>query len=321
MIMKEIKITWVGCHSEGELAFRSLLEKGHKVTNFITLNDESFSKRSGASRGYIELCQRYGINVSLISTIKDEESYQIIKAAEPDVLIVLGWSEILPERLLDIPTIGTVGAHAAMLPHNRGSAPINWALIKDEKTCGNSFMWLSKNVDAGKIIDQIPFEITDYDTCKTLYDKVAETNEKMLLRLIDRLSAGLPTVMEKENVTDEEILPRRRPKDGLIDWNTDARAVYNFIRALTRPYPGAFTYLNGTKYLLWSAALLPTAAKVGDAGEILGSVYSPIDDACGIQIVCGTGSVIVHEIEDESGNIYKGRELSSLKLKGRFTNE
>jgi len=319
--VKPIRITWVGCHSEGETAFQSLLEKGYKVTNFLTLNDESFSRRSGGSRFYIELCEKYNVPVSLISTIKNDESYKIIKAAAPDLLIVLGWSEILPERLLDIPTIGTVGAHAAMLPHNRGSAPINWALIKDEKCCGNSLMWLDKNVDEGKIIDQIPFEITDYDTCKTLYEKVAVTNEQMLLCLVDRLSNGLPTVMEKENITDEPLLPRRRPKDGLLNWNQESRTIYNFIRAITKPYPGAFTYLNGRKYLLWSASLLPGEVKVGDAGTIIGSVYSPIEEACGIQIACNKGSIVVHEIEDEEGNIFKGRALSNLNIEGRFANE
>ncbi len=319
--MKEIRIVWVGCHSEGETAFQSLLEKGYNVTDFITLNDESFARRSGGSRVYIELCEKYNVPISLISTIKNDESYEIIKAAEPDLLIVLGWSEILPERLLDIPRIGTVGAHAAMLPHNRGSAPINWALIKDEKACGNSLMWLDKNVDQGKIIDQIPFDITNYDTCKTLYDKVAVTNEQMILTLVDRLSKGLATVMEKENVTDEPLLPRRRPKDGLLDWSKSARDVYNFIRALARPYPGAFTFVNGKKYLIWSASLLPGENSDGKAGEILGSVYSPVDDACGVRVACGAGSVVIHELENEEGNIYKGSELSELDIRGVFANE
>ena len=182
-------------------------------------------------------------------------------------------------------------------------------------------MWLDKNVDAGKIIDQIPFEITNYDTCKTLYDKVAVTNEKMLLCLAERLTNGQPTVMEKENITNEELLPRRRPKDGLLNWNKDSRDIYNFIRALTRPYPGAFTYLNGKRYLVWSASLLPIKSKIDEPGMILGNVYSPIEDACGIQVACDSGSIVIHEIESEDGQILKGRILSELNMEGRFANE
>lgn len=319
--MGEINIVWVGCHREGVSAYRSLLKKGYKITKFVTLNEIAFSKCSGGSRAYIELCKKYNVPISLISTIKNDEAYEIIKAAHPDLLIVLGWNEILPERLLDIPTIGAVGAHASMLPHNRGSAPVNWALIRGEETSGNSLMWLDKRVDQGKIIDQIPFEITDYDTCKTLYDKVSATNEVMLLRLVERLSSGQSTVMEKENITDEPLLPRRYPKDGLINWNQKNRQVYNFIRALVHPYPGAFSYLNGKKFLLWNASLLADTQPYDNPGKIIGSVCSPVDEACGIQIACSIGSIVIHEIEDDKGMILAGSELTGLGFKGVFANE
>jgi len=318
--MEDIKILWIGCHEEGVDAFRSILEKGYSITKFITLNDDAFSKRSGGTREYFDLCEKHNIPVGLISTIKNDEAYQMILEQKPDLLIVLGWSEILPERLLSIPTVGTVGAHASMLPHNRGSAPINWALIKGETECGNSLMWLDKEVDKGNIIDQIGFDIDLYDTCKTLYDKVAKTNEVMLLRLIERLSNGLGTYLDKENVTDEELLPRRRPKDGIMDFNQNSKKVYDFIRALARPYPGAFTYLNGKKYLIWSASILPEAEH-GEGGKIIGNVYSPVFDACGIQVKCSTGSIIIHELEDENGKILKGRELTEAKFSGKFTGE
>lgn len=314
-----IRIVWVGCHSEGIKAYGSILKSGQRMECFVTLNDEAFQKRSSGSREYIELCEQYNIPVQFISSIKSEDAFDIVQEAKPDLLIVLGWSEILPERLLDIPTIGTVGAHAALLPHNRGSAPINWALIKGETSCGNSLMWLDKEVDQGAIIDQIGFDIDMYDTCKTLYNKVADTNEIMLLRLIQRLNDGLGTVMNKSNVTDEALLPRRRPKDGLIDWNQDSTKIYNFIRALTRPYPGAFTYLNGHKYLIWSASLLPdNTEKI--PGKIDGSVYSPVLESCGVQVECGIGKIIIHEIEDENGTAYSGRKLAEMNLEGQFRN-
>lgn len=322
MIMeKSINIVWVGCHEEGVSAFQSLLKIGCNITRFITLNDESFSKRSGSSREYIDYCNEYKVPISLISTIKNDEAYDIIKESKPDLMVVLGWSEILPERLLDIPTIGTVGAHAAFLPHGRGSAPVNWAIIKGEESGGNSLMWLDKEVDKGNIIDQIAFDITPYDTCKTVYDKVAETNQVMLLRLIDRLSNGLPTVMDKKNVTDEELLPRRRPKDGLLDWNQTSRKIYDFIRALARPYPGAFSFTGGKKYKIWSASLLPSNRVEGECGTFIGPVICPEEEACGLLVACATGSVILHELEDEDGNVFKGKSLIELKINGRFSNE
>lgn len=313
-----IKITWIGCHSEGIQAFSNILKNGYTVNAFITLDDEAFKKRSAGSREYVDLCEQYNVPIKFISTIKNEDAYQKIKEAAPDLLIVLGWSEILPERILDIPTIGTVGAHAAMLPHNRGSAPINWALIKGEKECGNSLMWLDKEVDQGTIIDQMGFEITEFDTCKTLYDRVAETNGIMILRLVERLNNGQNTVMDKANVTDEDLLPRRRPKDGLLNWKQESQKVYDFIRALSRPYPGAFTFVHGEKYLIWAASIVP-GMNEGIPGEILGDVYSPLEDACGIQVQCEKGSVIIHEMENEKGQIFSGKKIVKI-FDGRFDN-
>lgn len=317
---KDFSVVWVGCHEEGVLAFKTLLKTGYHISRFITLNDESFAKRSGSSRVYFDYCKDYKIPISLIATIKNDEAYQIIRESKPDLMIVLGWSEILPERLLEIPTIGTVGAHAAMLPHGRGSAPVNWALIKGEVSGGNSLMWLDKDVDNGDIIDQIGFEITPFDTCATIYEKVAETNQIMLVRLMDRLTNGLPTPMNKKNITDEELLPRRRPKDGLIDWNMASSDVYNFVRALTKPYPGAFSFVNGEKYKIWSASLLPLTDDM-TAGLILGPVMSPIELSCGIMVSCASGAIVIHEMENDNGEFFKGQELIQLHLKGRFVNE
>lgn len=317
--MKELSIVWLGFHSEGVKAFKKILERGFHISKFITLDDEVFEKRAASTREYVDICKNFNVPIGLISTIKKDEAYEMIKDMEPDLLVVLGWSEILPERVLDIPTIGTVGAHASMLPHNRGSAPINWAIIKGETECGNSLIWLNKGVDQGDIIDQMGFEITKYDTCATLYDNVADTNEKMLVRFIERLSNGEATIMCKKNVTDEEILPRRYPKDGLINWNQKSSRIYDFIRALSRPYPGAFTFLDGQKYLIWNASILPTEDENKEIGKIIGNVYSPLYEACGIQVSCKQGYIIIHDLEDEYGDSYVGRELIDLGLNGIFS--
>lgn len=318
-----MNIVWIGCHEEGLMAFKMVLEKGEKVTAFITLDDSSFVRRSAGSREYLSICEKYSVPYFKVDTIKGERAFELISQNKPDLLVVLGWSEILPERLLDIPTIGTIGTHASMLPHNRGSAPINWALIRGEKTAGNTMMWLSKAVDAGEIIDQMEFPITVYDTCKTLYEQVAVTNSVMLERLLENLRKGIKTAVSVENITSEAILPRRRPKDGIIDWNQNGGRIYDFIRALTKPYPGAFTFLEGQKWLIWEAALLPVLSERNGLkpGEILGNSYSFSVSASGILVGTGSEILLITELEDEKGFIFSGKELNNLKLKGKFVNE
>ena len=315
-----IRTTWIGFHEEGIKAFSGVLEKGYSVNGFITLNEEAFQKRSAGSREYEQLCKNHNVPYFTVDTIKGDEAFQIVEKLKPDLLVVLGWSEILPERLLEIPTIGTIGTHAALLPHNRGSAPINWALIHGENRTGNTMMWLDPQVDAGAIIDQMAFDISMYDTCKTLYDKVAETNEAMLLKLLENLEKGIKPECGIKNETDEPILPRRRPKDGLINWNQPGKDVYNFIRAVTDPYPGAFSYLEGKKWLIWKATLLPLQSKA-DPGTILGTAYGFSDNTCGYLISTMDDVLQITEIESEEGIRYTGPELNLLRLGGIMKNE
>ncbi|MBQ8093017.1 MAG: methionyl-tRNA formyltransferase [Clostridia bacterium] len=316
---QQMTVTWIGNHEEGVQAFRETAERG-LVNGFITLSDEAFEKRSAGSRAYAGICEKFGIPYYTVDTIKGKAAYEIISKCQPDLLVVFGWSEILPERLLEIPTVGTVGTHAALLPHNRGSAPVNWALIHGETVTGNTMMWLSKDVDAGAIVDQISFPITLFDTCKTLYDEVAKTNAVMLSRLIDALERGERPVLPIENRTDEPILPRRRPKDGLLNWHQSANAVYDFIRALTMPYPGAFSFLNGHRYLLWKASVLPLKTTAAP-GTILGTGVGFEMNGTGLCVAAEDGIIYVTMIEDENGRRYADRELYELGLEGVFENE
>ncbi len=314
-----MKITWIGNHEEGVIAFRQAVEM-NGVDAFITLDETAFAKRSAGSRAYIDICEQNNIPIFLVDTIKGDRAFEIISEHKPDLLVVLGWSEILPERLLDIPTVGTVGTHAALLPHNKGSAPINWSLIRGESETGNTMMWLSKDVDSGAIVDQIAFPISQFDTCKTLYEKVAVTNAEMLIKLIESLKNGVKPILPISNNTDEPILPRRRPKDGLINWEQGARSIYDFVRALTKPYPGAFTFLYGKKYFIWEATVLPIQS-LEKPGTILGTGYGYAQRGSGICVATKDNALWITSIEDEAGYEYTDQKLYDLDLRGVFSDE
>ena len=210
------------------------------------------------------------------------------------------------------------GLVASLLPHNRGSAPINWAIINGERSTGNTLIWLAASVDEGNIIAQREFTINAYDTCASLYDRVAETNRDMLLEVVPRLLAG-ETPGYPQHSTNEPVLARRRPKDGLVNWAQSGGEIYNFIRALTRPYPGAFSFLEGRRWTIWDAAVLPDCSSAApmDAGEIVGPVVSPVEKACGQVVSCGRGTVIVLSVQDDNGRLIHGRELSEQSWQGK----
>jgi methionyl-tRNA formyltransferase len=249
-------------------------------------------------------------------SINDAGSIQWLRDQGLDILFVIGWSQIVKDAAMAAVRIGLIGAHASLLPRLRGSAPINWALIRGEQRTGNTLMWLHKDVDAGDIIDQREFPITEFDTCATLYDRVAETNREMILAVWPRLQRReFPRRAQPRG--DEATLPRRRPEDGRIAWDAPNGVVYDLIRALTRPYPGAFTWLWGRRWTVWRAALLPAEAGGGGSpGEILGSIVSPVEDACGLLVSCGRGFLAVLELQCEDGVTLRGRDLARAGWRG-----
>jgi len=315
-----VKFAWVGFHAEGLAALRALLDAGAPIAAVLTLKPDLAAKRSGGI-DYGPLCAKYGVPLHYIAGINEPDAFRILQELAPDVLFVIGWHQIVRPPVMRLARRGLIGAHASFLPHNRGSAPINWALMRGERGAGNTLMWLAEGVDEGDIIAQRAFPISPYDTCATLYARVAATNRDMLLEVLPRLLAGERPGRPQERGT-EPVLPRRRPADGRITWDCPAEQVYDFIRALTRPYPGAFSALDGKQWWIWEAALLPNRGSMGEPGEVLGPVPSPVESACGQLVACGSGAVILLDVEDDAGTWLRGQMLSEQQWTGkRFETE
>ena len=309
-----MKIVWIAYHIEGLGAFRAVLESGYDVRAMYTLTPDAARRRSAVA-DYAPLCQRYGVPLHLIDDINDRAVVRSIAETRPDLLIALGWSQMLAPALLDVPRLGTVGAHASMLPKHRGRAPVNWAIIRGEAETGNTLLWLSEGVDRGDIIDQVAIPISAFDTCATIYDEVARSNHYMLLDLLKKLARGQrPGISQRADRSPA--LPARTPADGLIDWTAPARSVYDLVRGVTRPYPGAFSYLRRVRWTIWSSALLALAPADVSPGQVIGASVSPEDRACGQIVGCGEGAVILLEVEDDQGRVLSGRDLAAQPWSG-----
>jgi methionyl-tRNA formyltransferase len=312
-----VKFAWVGFHAEGLAALEALLDARAPIAAVLTLKPDLAAKRSaGTGVDYPGVCAKYGVPLHYITGINEPDAVQILAAIAPDVLFVIGWHQIVRPPVMRLARRGLIGAHASVLPHNRGSAPINWAIMRGEREAGNTLMWLAEGVDDGDIIAQRAFPISPYDTCATLYARVAATNRDMLLEALPRLLAGERPGRPQERGT-EPVLPRRRPADGLIRWDCPAAEVYDFIRALTHPYPGAFSALDGKQWWIWEAALPPDVGPVGEPGQVLGPVVSPVWSACGQLVACGSGAVVLLCMEDEGGNRLRGQTLSEQPWTGK----
>jgi methionyl-tRNA formyltransferase len=311
-----MRVGWIGFHVEGLQALRALVERGVAIEAVVSLRPEAAASRSGHGE-YRTLCRRLGLRLHEVDSINDADSIELLRGLDLDLAFVIGWTELLRPAVLSLARVGMIGAHASLLPRDRGRAPINWALIRGERQTGNTLFWLTAGVDAGDVIDQVPIPITPYDTCASLYRRVAEANRDMILRAMPALLAGERPGRPQET-SSAAPLPKRRPEDGRLDWTRSSDEVYDFVRALTRPYPGAFTGTGPDRLTIWRCACLPIAAGVGARpGEVLGPVVSPTGQACGQLVACGRGAIVLLEIARADGAIVRGRALSDLDWTGR----
>lgn len=311
-----MRIAWVGFHAEGLPALEGLLAGGTPLAAVLTV-EPGLAGRRGAIPAYAALCERYRVPLLHISDLNEPRAHHILARIQPDLLFVIGWHRTLRPATLRLARVGAIGAHAGLLPQVRGSAPINWALIRGDREAGATLYWLSEKPFAGDIIDQTVIPITPYDTAATLYAQVARANRDMLLRVLPRLLAGERPGVPQSPTAEPTLLPRRRAADGRVPWGRSNREVYDFIRALTRPYPGAFGSIDGRTWRIWHAALLPAGCAGGPLpGEVLGPVWSPVPAACGKVVTCGDGGVILLEVEAEDGTVLSGPALSEQRWTG-----
>lgn len=212
-----------------------------------------------------------------------------VRALDPDLLVVVGWTRLLGPELLSIPRHGCVGFHASLLPRHRGRAPVNWAILRGETVTGNTMMMLDPGADTGDIVDQRTVLIGPEDTCGTVYDRVARAGAEMLVAHLPGLLAGTAP-RRPQDPAEGDVLPRRTPGMGVIDWDRPAPAVHDWVRALTAPYPGAFSVLDGERVMVWH-----TRPPRGDEpGGPPGSVLAV--EPGGVRVATRNGSVLVTDM-------------------------
>jgi methionyl-tRNA formyltransferase len=247
------RIVFVGGHFEAERPLKHLLGASENVVGLFTLSPERRARISGGI-DLSEIARAAGIPCTQQPTINSTEALSWVRDLQSDVLLVVGWTELVNATLLSIPKFGCLGFHASLLPKYRGRAPVNWAILNGETTTGNTMIVLEPGADEGDIVSQRCIPIDDDDDCRTLYEKVSVTE-------CDMLDEVLPLIREnrlqrrKQDSALATVMPKRRPQDGEIDWGWSAKRIHDWIRALTSPYPGAFSYFGGRKVIVWKSAL------------------------------------------------------------------
>jgi UDP-4-amino-4-deoxy-L-arabinose formyltransferase/UDP-glucuronic acid dehydrogenase (UDP-4-keto-hexauronic acid decarboxylating) len=185
--------------------------------------------------------------------INTPEWIEKIRKFSPELIFSFYYRNLLSKDILMIPSLGSFNLHGSMLPAYRGRCPVNWVLVKGEQRTGVTLHHMVEEPDAGDIVGQKEVPIELEDTAYTLYQKLCAKAKELLKEVLPLIKKGIaPRIAQ--NLKQGSYYGGRRPEDGKIDWSWPVSQIYNLIRAVTEPYPGAFTYLpEGEKLFIWWA--------------------------------------------------------------------
>jgi methionyl-tRNA formyltransferase len=243
----------------------AIYEAGGRLAFAGTLLDTQAVNKAG--RVYLDnFCTHHGVPLTKFRNVNDCEALDAIRDAELDWLMIIGWSQIARQPVLDAPKLGVLGMHPTLLPLGRGRAAIPWAIILGLAVTGVTLFKLDGGVDTGPIAAQVEVPIGPRETATSLYDRVNEAHRTLILENWGRLEAGSLT-FAAQDPHRATVWEGRTPDQGRLQSSMTREEADRLIRAVTRPYPGAFADIDGRRLRVWSAA--PADTRVDQEQPVL----------------------------------------------------
>jgi methionyl-tRNA formyltransferase len=298
------RCVYVGYDAIGEACLKEGSRLGIISAGLITFPWTKAMDLSGATR-LQDYAAEHDLPIYETQDVNSAECMSWLTEQEPDVVLITGWPQLVRQNFLRIPKVGVFGLHPTLLPKHRGRAPIPWAILNGlTKTGVTLYQIPDASADAGPIVGQVTIRIDPRETATTLYAKVLNAHVTVLRENLHALSEG-KAVLVTQDETRASSWPVRKPSDGIIDWDTSAHCVDTWIRAQTRPYPGAFTWLGGQRIIIWCAS---PDSRQWDAPS--GQVVEESVD--GVVIACGHGSLVIEELGPGAGDVRRGSDIARV---------
>ena len=264
---KPFRTFFIGSVSSSDVALEALLaDPAFQMLGVLTLSD------SKVNADYADIAVRAranGMPVHLAEQIDTEALVDLLSDLQPDVVFVIGWSRLLGAEVLRIPKLGAIGYHPAALPANRGRHPLIWALALGLEETASSFFLMEEGADSGPILSQVSLPIAATDYASDLYAKALKAIPTQLQQIRDHLRSGLQDLLPQDHNIATYWRKRGRV-DGMIDWRMAATSIYNLVRALAHPYPGAEFMVGDQAVTLWRCEVVEAdVPKNAEPGKIL----------------------------------------------------
>ncbi|MEQ1948089.1 MAG: methionyl-tRNA formyltransferase [Bryobacteraceae bacterium] len=259
-----MKLIFMGTPQFAVPTLERLVEKGHQVTAVFTQPDRPKGRgQKDAMPPVKEAAVRLGLPVLQPERVKRPEVVEQIREMAPEVVIVVGYGQIIPKSILDIPPHGIINVHASLLPKYRGAAPIQWAIANGESHTGVTTMKINEGLDTGDMLLKWETEIRPEENAVELGARLAVAGADLLIQTLDQLSAITP---EPQDSAQASLAPILKKEDGKIAWDRPAQEILNRIRGF-EPWPGGYGFLRGQRFQIWKAvkgapSLAPGALRV-----------------------------------------------------------
>jgi methionyl-tRNA formyltransferase len=276
-----MRLIFMGTPAFAVPSLQSIVAAGHEVIVVFTQPDRPKGRgHHDAMPPVKEAALRLGLAVYQPGQVRRPEVVEQIRGIAPEAMVVVGYGQIIPKAILDIPPMGIVNVHASLLPKYRGAAPIQWAIARGETRTGVATMRINEGLDTGGMLLKWETEIGAEETAVELGERLAAAGADLLVRTLAELPSIKPEPQDDSRASYAPILKK---EDGKVDWHLPAREILNRIRGFV-PWPGAYGFLRGQRFHIWKAATGNVALPAGALRVVNRTLYAGCGDGSSVEL-------------------------------------
>lgn len=296
---ESLRLVFAGTPEFAARHLRSLIGSEHELVAVYTQPDRAAGRGKKLTASPVKaLALAAGLRVCQPASLKEPQAQAELRSLQADLMVVVAYGLILPQAVLDIPRLACINVHASVLPRWRGAAPIQRAIEAGDESSGITIMQMDAGLDTGAVLARSSLAFDSDTSAGQLQDRLAELGAPLLLEVLADLPARLAAAAA-QNDSAATYAHKLGKAEAQLDWQRSATDLQRQIRAFN-PFPGCWTSVNGERFKIWQAQVLPNQ---GNAGEVFAA------GAAGISVYCGTGALCLTEVQLPGGRAMASAEL------------